>query len=210
MTTGIVSGLARSLPAGSQTPTGTRFSIPDIIQTDAAINPGNSGGPLLNLDGEVIGVNTAIESTRGSFAGIGYAVPADTVNRVAPQLIESGQVENPWLGISGVSMNSALAEAMELDEDQRGVLIMQVMDDSPAAAADLQGSDTEVTIDGLTAQVGGDIIVGINEQEVVQFEDLLSYIVAETAVGETVTLEILRDGEMETVEVTMEARPGNE
>lgn len=209
MTTGIISGLGRILPAGSATPGGPRFSIPEIIQTDAAVNPGNSGGPLLNMKGEVIGVNTAIESPVRAFGGIGYAVPANTIAQVIPQLIESGRVEHPWLGILGTPMGRELAQAMELDSDQRGVLVIEVIADSPAAKAGLQGSDQQTTIDGFTAQIGGDVIVQIDDQPVDDFDDLLTYIVRQTEVGETVTLTILRDGQPQEVELTLEARPAN-
>ena len=210
MTTGIISGLGRILPAGSPTAAGPRFSIPEIIQTDAAVNPGNSGGPLLNMRGQVIGVNTAIESPVRAFGGIGYAVPASTVAQIAPQLIANGRVEHPWLGISGTTLGRELAQAMELDPDQRGVLVFAVQEDSPAADAGLQGSTTPTTIDGLPAQIGGDVIVQIDDQPVADFDDLLTYIVRQTEVGETVTLTVLRDGEPQEVELTLEARPVND
>ena len=210
MTTGIISGLGRILPAGSPTPAGPRFSIPEIIQTDAAVNPGNSGGPLLNMRGEVIGVNTAIESPVRAFGGIGYAVPASTIEQIAPQLIADGRVEHPWLGISGTTLGRELAQAMELDPDQRGVLVFAVQEDSPAADAGLQGSATPTTIDGIPTQVGGDVIVQIDDQPVADFDDLLTYIVRQTEVGETVTLTVLRDGEPQEVELTLEARPTND
>lgn len=209
MTTGIVSGLGRNLPADSTTPTGNRFTIPAIIQTDAAINPGNSGGPLLNLQGEVIGVNTAIESPVRGFAGVGYAVPAQTVQQVVPELIANGRIQHPWLGILGGTLNAGLAEAMDVDAGQRGVLIAEVVEDSPAAKAALRGGDQDMQIDGLTARIGGDIIVAIDAQPVVEFDDLLTYIVQKTQVGQTVTVTILRDGVQQTVDVTLEARPTN-
>lgn len=207
MTTGIVSGLGRMLPAGSATPGGTRFNIPAIIQTDAAINPGNSGGPLLNMAGEVIGVNTAIATNSGAFAGVGYAVPAEAIGRVVPELIANGRVQNPWLGIMGGTLDGESAAAMDLDATQRGVLISAVLDDSPAAAAGLRGGDDELVSDGLTATIGGDIIVAIDGVPILEFDDLLTYIVQETRVGQTVTLDILRDGAQEQVDVTLAARP---
>ncbi|MCA9971524.1 MAG: trypsin-like peptidase domain-containing protein [Anaerolineales bacterium] len=208
MTTGIVSGLGRMLPAGSMAPNGRTFNIPAIIQTDAAINPGNSGGPLLNLNGEVIGVNTAIETTSQGFLGVGYAVPARTLARVAPQLIADGRVQNPWLGILGGTLNRDLAAEMDLDANQRGVLISEVIADAPADKAGLRGGDREVQIDGLTARVGGDVITAIDGQPVLDFDDLLTYIVQETAVNQTITLTILRDNAEQTIAVTLEARPG--
>jgi len=207
MTSGIVSGLGRTLPAEARTISGNQFSIPDIIQTDAAINPGNSGGPLLNLDGDVIGVNTAIATDVGTFSGVGYAVPSETVQQVVPQLIADGQVEHPWIGISGREMNRTLAEAMNLDSNQRGVLVVEVVPDGPSAKAGLQGSNSEVTIDGFPVAIGGDIIVGIDGQPVVEFDNLLSHIVQKTAVGDTITLTVLRNGEQMEIPVTLEARP---
>jgi S1-C subfamily serine protease len=205
LTTGIVSGLGRLLPTNVVS-SGGRYSIPNIIQTDTAINPGNSGGPLLNLQGEVIGVNTAITSSTGSSAGVGYAVPASIVARVVPELIQTGSVQHPWLGISGGTLNADLAEAMDLDRQQRGVLVSTVVAGSPAEKAGLRASSSPVTIDGLEAQVGGDVIIAINDQTVRVFDDLLGYIFG-SKVGESVTLTILRDGEQQTVEVTLEARP---
>jgi 2-alkenal reductase len=208
LTTGVVSGLGRLLPTGI-TSTGGSYSIPNIIQTDTAINPGNSGGPLLNLQGEVIGVNTAITSATGSSSGVGYAVPANIVNRVIPALIENGSVKHPWLGITGQSLNADLAEAMDLDRQQRGVLIVTVVEGSPSDKASLQPSNRTVTIDGLDAEIGGDIIVAINDRTVRVFDDLLGYVFASN-VGDTVTLTILRDGEQQTVDLTLEARPPRE
>jgi serine protease Do len=207
MTSGIVSGLGRNLPADATAPNGRVFSIPGIIQTDTAINPGNSGGPLLNLDGEVVGVNTAIATNVGTFSGVGYVVPVETVQKVVPQIIENGSVQNPWLGISGRELSKDLAEAMNLDSNQRGILIAEIVEDGPAAKTDLRGSNSEVTIDGFPALVGGDVIIGIDDLPIEKFDDLLSYIVQDAEVGQTVTLTVLRDGAETQVAVTLEARP---
>jgi 2-alkenal reductase len=207
MSVGIVSGLDRTLPAGARTPSGQGFSIPDIIQTDTAINPGNSGGPLLNLDGQVVGVNTAIESPVRGFAGVGYAVPSTIVSRVVPDILDDGTVEHPWIGILGTELNSDLATAMDFDADQRGVLVLEVTGDSPAADSDLQGSDRTTTIEGLEAQIGGDVIVAIDGQPVNDFDDLLTYIVNQTEVGQTITLRVLRDNAEQDVSITLGARP---
>ncbi|PID87077.1 MAG: 2-alkenal reductase [Chloroflexi bacterium] len=207
MTSGIISGLGRTLPANAAAPNGRFFSIPDIIQTDTAINPGNSGGPLLNLDGQVVGVNTAIATNDGEFAGVGYVIPVETVHKIVPQLIANGEVQNPWIGISGQEMNKTLAEAMNIDPNQKGIMIAEIIADGPAAQTDLRGSEQEITIDGFPALVGGDIIVGIDNLAVEQFDDLLSYIVQETEVGQTVTLTILRNGKQIQIDVTLEARP---
>lgn len=203
MTIGIVSGLGRLLNEGQG------FSISDIIQTDAAINPGNSGGPLLNLDGEVIGINTAIESPVRASSGIGYAVPADTVVSTVAQLLDNGEVRHPWLGISGVELNATLAQAMNLSEDQRGILVDQVIAGGPSAGAGLRGSNRQTSIGGQVVRVGGDVITGIDDEVVQDFDDLLTYVVQETEVGQTVTLHILRDGQPTSVEVVLEARPTN-
>ena len=213
MSTGIVSGLGRLLPGGAAAPGGQRFNIPDIIQTDAAVNPGNSGGPLLNLNGEVIGVNTAIQTNGNtfgvtpSFGGISYVVPSNIVTQVVPQLIENGEIVYPWLGISGTTLDDDLAQAMDLPIEQGGVLIFSVVEDSPAEEASLRGSEEQIQIDGLTAFIGGDVIVQMNDEPINDFDDLLAYIVRRTSVGQTVTLQILRDGELQEVELTLEARP---
>ncbi|MCA9942380.1 MAG: trypsin-like peptidase domain-containing protein [Anaerolineales bacterium] len=214
MSTGIISGLGRLLPGGASAPGGTRFNIPDIIQTDAAVNPGNSGGPLLNLSGEVIGVNTAIQTngatvlgTTPTFGGISYVVPSNIVAQVVPQLIENGEISYPWLGISGTTLSDDLAQAMELPIEQNGVLVYEVIDGSPADEAGLQGSETQVTIDGFNALIGGDVIVQMNDELINDFDDLLTYIVRRTSVGQTVTLQILRGGELQEVEITLQARP---
>lgn len=211
MSTGIIAGVGRLLPSGAVAPGGGRFNIPDIIQTDSVINPGNSGGPLLNLKGEVIGVNTAIAtngfSFQPTFGGVGYVVPSNIVKEVVPQLIENGSIAHPWLGIAGRTLVSAYAEAMNLDPNQHGVLVDEVLPNSPADKAGLVGSNQEVTIDGFPARIGGDVIIQIDDQPILEFDDLLTYIVRQTKPGQTVTLTILRDGEQMQVPVTMEARP---
>lgn len=212
MSTGIVAGLGRTLP-GAAAPGGARFNIPNIIQTDAVINPGNSGGPLLNLDGQVIGVNTAIQtdpssfSLTPSFGGVGYAVPVNILKRVAPQLIENGSVETAWMGISGSQMTGDVAEAMGLDASQRGVLVQEVLEDGPAAKAGLLASTETTNINGFDVTIGGDVIVKIDDQPVVEFDDLLGYIVTQASVGQPVIIQVLRDGKLLDLSLTLEARP---
>lgn len=201
MTTGIVSALGRLLPS-STTISGASYSIPDVIQTDAAINPGNSGGPLLDIQGQVIGVNSAIESPVRASSGIGYAVPSNIVRVVAPQLIANGQVAHPWLGIAGTSVTESIAQAMGLAESQRGVLISSVTSGSPAAAAGLRGGNANTGL-------GGDIIVSVDGRSVSEFDDLLSYIVQHTTVGQTIQLDVLRNGSVTTLPLTLQARPAN-
>ena len=209
MTVGFVSALGRSLPVDSRSLTGS-YTIPDIIQTDAPINPGNSGGVLVDDQGQVIGVPTAIESTSGTNAGIGFAVPSAIVQKVVPALIDEHTVEYSWLGIQGTTMTADLAEAMELDRDQRGALVIAVTADSPAEKAGLHGSDTQVDLDGEQAEVGGDVIVAIDDRPVKEFDDLVAYLVGSTSVGDKVNLTILRDGKEQTVEVTLAARPATQ
>jgi S1-C subfamily serine protease len=209
MTTGIISALGRTLPSQAVTIGGGRFNIPDVIQTDAAINPGNSGGPLLNLTGEVVGVNTAIASSDRQFSGVGYAVPANTVARVIPELIENGRYRHPYLGIAGADVSPNIREAMGLDPQQRGVLVIDVTENGPAEDAGLLGSSTEIEVDGLPLSVGGDIIIRIDDRVVGDFDDLISYLGESTVVGQTVNLELLRDREWVTVQVELGERPTN-
>jgi 2-alkenal reductase len=207
MTTGIVSALGRSLPSQARTADGGTFNIPNIIQTDAAINPGNSGGPLLDYAGRVIGINTAIESPVRQFSGVGYAVPADIIAKIVPALIKDGRYSHPWLGISGRTLIPDIREAMDLGSNQPGILVVTVTEGSPADKAGLQGSNTEVSINGLTTLVGGDVITGIDDQEIREFDDLLSYLVENTVVGQEVTLRILREGETIHLNVKLAERP---
>jgi len=207
MSTGIVSGLGWLLNDGGASASGGSYSIPDVVQTDAAINPGNSGGPLLNLAGEVIGVNTAIDSNSGSNSGVGYAIPADIVSQVIPSLIKTGKYQAPYLGISGITLGSDLAVANKLDANTRGVLVADVSTGGPADKAGLQGSTTSTTVDGLPTAIGGDVIVSVDGQAVKQFDDLLSYLFRHTAVGQKVTLGVLRGGKNTTVTITLGARP---
>jgi S1-C subfamily serine protease len=215
MTVGFVSALGRSLPVAAGGGPGSNllaptYTIPDIIQTDAPINPGNSGGVLVNDEGLVIGVPTAIESPVRANAGIGFAVPSAIVQKVVPVLIKDGAYEHAWLGISGTSLDSELAEAMDLDVEQRGVLVMEVVSGSPASQAGLQASDRSVELAYGEARVGGDVIVAIDGQPVGSFEDLVTYLARNTGVGEVSRLTILRDGQEEMVEVTWAARPTEE
>ena len=205
MTTGIISAVGRSLPTNEFS--GQSYSIPDIIQTDAPINPGNSGGVLVDAQGQVLGVTTAIESPVRANAGIGFAVPAAIVKNVVPTLIESGEYVHTWLGISGTDLVPDLAKAMGLEEGQRGALVSDVMPDSPAEKAGLRGSDEQVDIDGLTATVGGDVITAIDNQPVSGINDIISYLASSTKVDQKVTLTLLREGKEESLDVTLAARP---
>jgi 2-alkenal reductase len=207
MTTGIVSALGRMLASQAATSDGGTFNIPDVIQTDAAINPGNSGGPLLDLAGDVIGVNTAIESSMSQNNGVGFAVPSNIVARVVPELIKNGTYEHPWLGIAGGTLTPQVRDAMNLDADQRGVLVADVTSGSPADQAGLRGSSRQITIDSQQVMVGGDVIVSADNQPINTFDDLLGFITNDTTVGQTVTFGVLRDGKTIDIEVTLAARP---
>jgi len=178
-----------------------------VIQTDAAINPGNSGGVLLNSNGEVVGVPTAITSTSRSNSGIGYVVPSNTVSQVVPVLIEGGKFEHSWLGISGGTLNANLIEALKLSSDQRGVLVAEVVDGSPASKAGLKAAQGEVQINGTAYPTSGDVITAINGQVVEKMEDLISYLGSNTSVGDKISLTVLRDGKQLALDVTLAARP---
>jgi serine protease Do len=209
MTTGIVSALGRSLPVQDGNGQANGFTIPDVIQTDAPINPGNSGGVLLDANGQVIGVTSAIESPSQSSAGIGFAIPSAIVKQVVPALISTGHYDHPYLGISGTSLTPDLAKAMNLPADQRGALVVDVTPNSPAQKANLRGSTQTTTIQGQPAPIGGDVIVAIDGQPIKSFDDLAAYLVRSTQVNQTITLSILRDGKPQSVQVTLAARPAS-
>jgi len=211
MTVGIISGLGRTLDAESTAPGGGQFSSGDIIQTDAAINPGNSGGPLVNLSGEVVGVNRAIRtetftvSGDAANSGVGFAVPVNLVRRVITGLIEDGQFEYPYLGISSVGeLDLAAVEALGLPVTT-GAYVTDVTPGSPADAAGLRGAAAGLGTTQLAR--GGDLITAIDDYPVRQFSDLLTYLVNNTEVGQTVTLTVLRGGEEVTLDLTIGARP---
>jgi len=203
MTAGIVSQLGRLLPVQD-----SGFSIPDVIQTDAAINPGNSGGPLLNMRGEVIGINTAIQSGTGEFAGVGFAIPSRTVSKIVPTLIQDGKFNHPWLGISGRSINPDLVKILGL-VDARGFLIVTVIDNSPASKAGLHGSTDTKEIEGFNYPLGGDIILSVDGKEVRQIDDILIHLQREKSVGDEIVLEILRDGRTTSFVLILEERPNS-
>ncbi|MCS7259153.1 MAG: trypsin-like peptidase domain-containing protein [Anaerolineae bacterium] len=205
LTVGIISGLSRSLPAS------TGYRIPEIIQTDTAINPGNSGGPLLNTQGEVIGVNTAIVPNinlfgERSFLGIGFAVPSNMAQRVVPELIAKGSYDHPWLGFWGTDVVPQIAAAMNLPE-ARGALVIEVVPNSPAANAGLRGGTREIEVLGRPVTIGGDVIIGIDDTAVRRFDDILVYLSRKGTVGRQVTLTIIRDGQTQTLSATLAKRP---
>jgi len=209
MTEGIVSGLHRLIPVYQDQFSdiaAPAFSIPDVIQTDAAINPGNSGGPLLDMQGEVVGINSAIFSTTGGFAGVGFSVPSNTIAKIAPVLIEKGAFQHPWLGVSGIDMTPEIAEKIGLGEP-RGFLVIEAAPGGPAATAGVRGGDTPVQLNGREIPLGGDVILAIDDRDIRKIDDVLGYLQQATEVGETVTLTVWRDGQIIEIPVTLGARP---
>ena len=200
MSLGIVSAVGRAIPSGA-----TPFRIPRAIQTDAAINPGNSGGPLLDLTGQVVGVNAQIASQTGTNTGVGFAIPSDVVRRVVPALIEEGSYPWPWLGVSGLPVNLLVQQANDLPV-QRGAYIAQVVDGGPADEAGLQGATGTETILGSDIPVGGDVVVEADGEPIADFTELLDYVAFQQP-GDTIELTILRDGERQQVAVELAARP---
>ena len=203
MTSGIVSAVGRTIRSGNSS-----FSIPEVIQTDAPINPGNSGGPLLDREGNVIGINTQIVSRSGASAGVGFAVPIDIAKQVVPALIEGKMFEYSWLGIAGRGVSSEVADFLNLPADTVGVLVIDVVPNSPADKAGLRDSDEFLRDEGQEFRLGGDIIAVIDGQTVREMDDIITYLVEETRPGDQVILEVIRaQGESEKVTVTLGVRP---
>jgi S1-C subfamily serine protease len=202
LTRGVVSALGRNIPALSN------FSIPQSIQTDAPINPGNSGGPLLNLKGEVIGVNAQIETSGGSRvnSGIGFAIPVSILTRVIPDLIQNGEHTWGWLGVLGGSLSPDVIEVMELPVE-KGAYISGIVSGGPAERAGLRGSSDQTINQGRQVEIGGDVITAIDGQPVSSFEDMLIYIALKANPGQEVTLTIIRDGKTKEVKLTLDERP---
>jgi len=199
MTSGIVSQLGRLLP-------GEVYSIPDVIQTDAAINPGNSGGPLLNMRGEIVGINTAIQSATGEFTGVGFSIPSQTVAKIVPTLIEKGEYKHPWIGISGRDIDPDMANVLNL-KDAIGFLIITVVDGSPASKAGLIGSDKTIEVEGVNYPIGGDVILSVDGIEVRKIDDILIHLQRAKTVGNEMILEILREGRTTSVTIVLQERP---
>ena len=205
LSNGIVSGVGRQIPAEEE----EGFTIPDIIQTDAPINPGNSGGPLLNMRGEVIGINSAIYSTTGQFAGVGFAIPSNTIAQVMPSLITTGSYQHPWLGVAGRDMTPGIADRLGLDEP-RGFLVMDVVTGSPAEKAGIQRGNEDTVIDGIPIKLGGDVIIAVDNNTVRKIDDILAYVEMKKSVGDDLKLTILREGQTMEVIATLAARPSQQ
>lgn len=213
MTSGIVSAIGRTLDSERTAPGGQPFTSGDIIQTDAAINPGNSGGPLVNLRGEVIGVNRSIRtesytvSGDAANSGVGFAVPVNIVRRVVPSLIETGSYDYPYLGISSLSessLNLNTLEQLELPADTVGVYVTCVTEGGPADQAGLRGASS---CDSSGLVPGGDLILAIDSRPLETFNDLISYLISRTEVGQQIVVTVLRDGEQLDLTLTVAARP---
>ena len=214
MTTGIISQIGRLLPNPD-----TQFSIPNTIQTDATINPGNSGGPLLNMQGQVIGMNTAISSSTGDFAGVGFAIPSNTITRIVPSLLQKGTYSHPWLGISGVSITPDIAQSIGLPRNYKGVVVGSVEADGPADKAGLKGAITTTTTTSSSSSStnppnpdditrgGGDIITAIDGHPVKRIDDVISYIEEHKLVGDNIVLTVNRNGQTTDLTATLQTRP---
>ena len=213
MTLGIISGLGRTLRSAEliDSSLAAGFNNPSIIQIDAPIHPGNSGGPLLNSQGLVIGIATAMRSDSGLFQGVGFAVPADTMRRVVPELMARGQVDYPWMGISvapeeGGFGVAGLGAALDLPTE-RGVLLRGVTEGSPADRAGLRGGQMIVDVRGRPVCAGGDLIVAINGHYIENLDDLLSYLILHTRPGDAIELLVIRDKSAFEISLTLQSRP---
>jgi S1-C subfamily serine protease len=196
LTTGVISSLGRPLEIDDRV-------LYDVIQTDAAINPGNSGGPLLDSSGQVIGVNTAIQSEAEN---IGFAVPVDTVRRVVPELLAHGRYRHPWTGFEGYSITPGLAKALELPVE-RGILVARMVRGSPAAEAGLRGATRQVIVGNSRVLAGGDVITAIDGRPVADNNDLGRYLELQARVGQTVELTVLREGREQTLSLQLAESP---
>lgn len=199
LTTGVISSIGRSIRA----PSG--LLIEDMIQTDASINPGNSGGPLLNSDGELIGINSAIFTPSGGSVGIGFAIPANTAKKVFPQLIAKGYVDYPWLGASLQTLRPSLAEALRLPIGE-GVIIAEVVHNGPADRAELRGGTKQVRFGNMIVVIGGDIILRINDKKTESADTLIRYI-REKQPGDRVIVTVLRGSKTIKVPLILSKRP---
>jgi S1-C subfamily serine protease len=210
MTQGIVSGLGRLLPSNENQDNfagpGSSFSIPNIIQTDAAINPGNSGGPLIDTQGRVVGINTAIFSNTGVYSGVGFAIPSNTISKVATSLIQIGSYHHPYIGIVGLSLTPDLSKQIGLNQT-KGFLITSITKGSPADKSGLRAGSTTTTINGRDVEVGGDIILKIDNREVSKIDDILAYLESQKHVGDKVHFTILRDNEIKELDLILGDRP---
>jgi 2-alkenal reductase len=200
---GIVSGLGRALTSDRIAEGGGRYSLPRVIQTDAAINPGNSGGPLLNLNGEVLGVNSAINTSTGTNSGVGFSIPVNAVKRVIPALIADGVYQYPFIGIRMTSLDLAAQEQLSLPQ-AAGAYVIDITPGSPADVAGLRASGINDSIGFLP---GGDLIIAVDNLPITSPDDLISFLVFDTEIGQTINLSVIRDGQQIEVPLTLGERP---
>jgi S1-C subfamily serine protease len=202
LTFGIISQMGRLLPDSD-----SGYSIPNVIQTDAAINPGNSGGPLINLNGSVIGMNTAIFSNTGAYTGVGFAIPSYDILRAIPSLIKNGTYQHPWLGISGSKLSPDLTDLFGLPRNYKGVLIDNVVKDGPAAKAGLRGLVIQVDMYGHQRIIEKDILIGVDKIPVSRIDDVISYLDLNKKVGDDLKLTVNRNGQILNLTATLTPRP---
>ena len=202
MSTGIVSAIKRTVPSQN-----AMFSIPNVIQTDAAINPGNSGGPLMDIDGNVIGINSQIISRSGGNQGIGFAIPINSVKKIIPTLIKGEKFEYPYIGITGMDLNTNLKKALEIDSEIKGVMIVDVVKGSPADLGGLLGYTGTVSDNDNSYPSGGDILTAINTIPIKSMSDLLTLLFSDYSPGDSVTFTILRDSSSFDLDITLISRP---
>ena len=202
MSTGIVSAIKRTVPSQN-----AMFSIPNVIQTDAAINPGNSGGPLLDIEGNVIGINSQIISRSGGNQGIGFAIPINSVKKIIPTLIKGERFEYPYIGITGMDLNTNLKKALEIDSEIKGVMIVDVVKGSPADLGGLLGYTGTVSDNDNSYPSGGDILTAINTIPIKSMSDLLTLLFSDYSPGDSVTFTILRDSSSFDLDITLISRP---
>ncbi|MGE5072814.1 MAG: S1C family serine protease [Anaerolineae bacterium] len=219
MSVGVISGLHRTLESEHATPNGGQpFTAGDLLQTDTAINPGNSGGPLFNMSGEVIGVNRAIETADYSASGqpvnsgVGFAVSSNIIKRVVPVIIKDGHYDYPYLGISSVSLGNPSQGGLSLDEinvlglkQTTGTYITDLAQGGPAEQAGLKAGTQQTSIQGLLG--GGDLIVAIDGHPVIQYDDLISYLITHKSPGETITLTVVRGDQKQYIQLKLGSRP---
>ena len=202
MSSGIVSAIKRTVPSQN-----AMFSIPNVIQTDAAINPGNSGGPLLDIEGNVIGINSQIISRSGGNQGIGFAIPINSVKKIIPTLIKGERFEYPYIGITGMDLNTNLKKALEIDSEIKGVMIVDVVKGSPADLGGLLGYTGTVSDNDNSYPSGGDILTAINTIPIKSMSDLLTLLFSDYSPGDSVTFTILRDSSSFDLDITLISRP---
>jgi len=201
MTTGIVSQVGRLLPNPD-----TGFSIPNGIQTDAPINPGNSGGPLLNTEGQVVGLNTAISTSTGEFSGIGFAIPSNAITKEVPRLMQTGTYSHPWLGIAGGAITTNITQSAGLPRNYKGVVVGSVQTGSPAEKAGLQAVSQDQSSN---TQNVGDIIIRADGHPLRSIDDLINYIDTKKSVGDNVMLAVNRHGQITNINLVLGTRPAS-